>query len=850
MNVVQPIRFGNRRIRRQYLVNLGGLGLVLLCLLGGLLLKADRDARREAEQNIFAKGMALKHHLEDALAIRVRNVGLLSSAAQDLAQKSVLASTVDVREAFARTRALGALTEAWSADERRQTGSVFFNTHATQERLHDLAVAVELNRLMAWMHRHNNRLVWSYSYLANKEQAGLYPYLDRQEILALRKTSSMDAALAHIFDGGTRPLELAGPANNPERKNIWTRVYNDQAGKGLMVSLLKPVYLQDRFWGVVGTDLLLHELKTLASAPQFEGLRIDLVNPDGVVLVSNRADWAWSGQPEQAPVLQALGAHVGRFVKHDRASWMMLDVKGPEWKILISPTAGQDMHFHTPLYAQMLAVLGLVMLIVLFIGWWFHVHLARPVMHLVNYIDLLEQNPETGVPRVPRTWRGWFDSLQVRAMERRQMLDALRDAHNHLEQQVAQRTASLEAEIREREALQQSLVEARQGADSANQAKSRFLADMSHEIRTPLNAVIGLAHLSLQGELNAHERNLVEKILQSGEALLALLDDVLDLSKIEAGKLVLAQQAVDPAGLARQVWGMFEINRRGNRVELALDVPQDAEVWVLSDPLRLRQVLTNLMGNALKFTENGRIVLQVSARTLVSDPQRWALCFAVQDTGIGMTPEQQTRLFTAFEQASSDTWQQYKGTGLGLAISALLVRAMGGELLVQSAPGQGSNFWFEIDCPAALPPAVDLAHDALDRHTLEGVKVLLVEDHALNRLVCEGMLKAQGCEIASVNNGQEAVDWCREHGVDAVDLILMDVHMPVMDGFEATRQLRAMGCRLPILALTANSFIEDRMASLNAGMNDHLTKPFAPQKLASVLKQWLGNREKKNPDPV
>lgn len=840
MGPVQAIRFENRRIRRQYLVNLGGLGLVLASLLGGWVLKADGDARREAEHDILGRGETLKSQLQEVLAIGERNVGQLESAATDLAQKTMLTSTADVRKAWTLTREQGALTEAWSEDQRRQTGSVYFRTRAERDLTADLAVAVELNRLMAWTHRQNSMFVWSYSYLASKDISGLYPHLARAEMLALHKASSTDQSLDRVFDGDMRPLDLVGPSRNPQRHNIWTPVYQDQAGKGLMVSLLRPVYLQDRLWGVVGTDLLLQEIRRLVNTPRLEGLQVDVVSAQGVVLASNRREWTWSGQAELAPVVQALGETSGRFVQHEKTPWLMLKVQGPDWRVVLRPLPGQNLDGGPTLYAQMLAVLGLVLLIVLFIAGWFHVHLARPVMHLVDYIDMLEEKPDADIPAVPSTWRGWFESLRARAGERRQMLEALRDARDHLELQVAQRTASLQAEIRERELLEQSLLLAQQSAHEANQAKSRFLADMSHEIRTPLNAVIGLAHLHLQDPSGPDAQQLVEKILQSGEALLALLDDILDLSKIEAGKLVLSQQAIDLACLARQVWGMFEINRRDNRVELALEVPGLAPVWVQGDVLRLRQVLINLMGNALKFTEQGCISLQVSARECPSTPDHWRLRFAVQDTGIGMTQEQQARLFNAFEQASSDTWQQYKGTGLGLAISALLVKAMGGELQVRSALGEGATFWFEIDALALPAPVATPTPDDPEALTLEGVRVLLVEDHPLNRLVCEGMLKAQGCQTTSVHQGQEAVDWCREHGFDAVDLILMDVQMPVMDGFEASRQLRAMGCTLPILALTANAFTEDRAASLAAGMNDHLTKPFDPRKLASVLKGWVG----------
>jgi signal transduction histidine kinase/ActR/RegA family two-component response regulator/DNA-binding transcriptional ArsR family regulator len=837
---VPAIRFENRRLRRQYFVNLGGLGLVLVCLLGGWVLKADGDARREAEQDLLGSGEALRSQLQEVLAIGERNVGQLGSAAADLAQQPMLTRTAEARKAWALTREQGSLTEAGSEDQRRQTGSVYFRTRATRDLAADLAVAVELNRLMAWTHRHNSMFVWSYSYLASKDVTGLYPYLPGGEMLALHKAASTDQALDRVFDGDMRPLDLAGPARNPQRHNIWTPVYPDQAGKGLMVSLLRPVYLQERLWGVVGTDLLLQEIQNLVNIPRLEGLRVDVVTAQGVVLASNRREWTWSGQAELAPAVQALEQSPGRFVQHEQSPWLMLKLQGPDWRVVLRPLPGQRLGAGPTLYAQMLVVLGLVLLIVLFIAAWFHLQLARPVMQLVNYIDLLEEKAHADIPPVPPLWRGWFESLRARAVERRQMLEALRDAHDHLEQQVAQRTASLQAEIHERELLEQSLLRAQQAADDASHAKSRFLADMSHEIRTPLNAVIGLAHLHLQDPSGPDARQLVEKILQSGEALLALLDDILDLSKIEAGKLVLSQQAIDLAGLARQVWSLFEINRRGNRVELVLDLPEQAPVWVEGDLLRLRQVLTNLMGNALKFTEQGRVSLQVSARDCPSAPGLMRLRFAVQDTGIGMTQAQQARLFNAFEQASSDTWQQYKGTGLGLAISALLVKAMGGELQVRSALGQGATFWFEIDAPALPAPVAEPAPAASGTLTLEGVKVLLVEDHPLNRLVCEGMLKAQGCQTTSVHDGQQAVDWCCENGFGKIDLILMDVQMPVMDGFEACRQLRAMGCTLPILALTANAFTEDRAASLKAGMNDHLTKPFDPRKLASVLKGWVG----------
>ncbi len=391
----------------------------------------------------------------------------------------------------------------------------------------------------------------------------------------------------------------------------------------------------------------------------------------------------------------------------------------------------------------------------------------------------------------------------------------------------------LTQDVTEIEEARLAAVRGEQSARDAADVKSRFLANMSHEIRTPLNGVLGVLHLLKNEGMSADGHDLIRQALACGEMLTQLLNDVLDFSKIEAGRLELNPEPLDPVATLDGVIGMLRPGAEERGLYLRSVVVGDPG-WVSVDPVRLRQVLFNLIGNAAKFTLRGGVEVRM---TSVGAGAGHRLRVDVQDTGVGVSKEAMNSLFERFHQADGSTTRRFGGTGLGLAITRALVEQMGGEVSAVSAAGQGSTFTFEIAAPTA--GAVDEAAGE-DDAWLEGLRILVVEDNPTNRLIARRMLESLGARVETADNGAEGVEAaCRQ----AFDLVFMDIQMPVMDGVEATRRIRALGgavAKTPIVAMTANVMKHQVSDYLAAGMDGAVAKPLNPSAILQELARLSG----------
>jgi TMAO reductase system sensor TorS len=650
---------------------------------------------------------------------------------------------------------------------------------------------------------------------------------DAANMLAAMHRGHVGMANFHCFDAHGRLVvtegetSLLGHPHEPwmESERVWsgeTVIQSPANGELIIAVPLRAPHKSSEITGVLEAHIDWSAVSTFPNVLEHaEGV---LWGPNGEVL-------ARSGEiPSDYPARERF---VGQATLDDRAPEF---ARG--WRLTMSQEADSALWAVRSLQRRLIGLFLGVIVVSVPASFFVAGRLTRPLRDLADAAarlgagDLSIRVREGAVGEV-----GFMQIVFNRTVDSiQENTEKLHRLHTELEEKVDART--------------QDLATALHAAQEASRAKSEFLANMSHEIRTPMNGVLGVAELLADTPLTEEQHGLTQTIKTSAEALLTILNDILDLSKAEAGRIDLEEVELDVRGCVKGVTRLLAGRAAQRQLELAVVIARDVPEVVCGDPGRIRQVLLNLIGNAVKFTDVGTVMVRVTVMEELEDSVR--LRFSVQDTGIGIPEEAQDRLFDPFTQVDTSTTRRFGGTGLGLAISKRLVSQMGGEIGLESVVARGSTFWFTLPLrkavagraaavAAAAPPPVP----GTSLGAVQPLRILLAEDNAVNRLVAVKALEKLGHSVHVVSDGKEAVGaWHEGH----FDLILMDCQMPEMDGYDAARAIRAaeveVGGRVPIVALTANVMKGDRELCLAAGMDDYLGKPLHLDGLRRVIGRW------------